>query len=73
MQDDFAEYQEDISTSDLSFEMVPVSGGKFTMGSSLDDENRGADNGLPILWKCQISGLVSMTYLGSLRVMDAQH
>ena len=23
--------------------MVPVSGGKFTMGSSLDDENRGAD------------------------------
>ena len=43
VQDDFSEYEEQITTSDLIFEMVPVKGGEFTMGSSLDDPNRGVD------------------------------
>jgi len=43
VQDDFSEYEEQITTSDLIFEMVPVRGGEFTMGSSLDDPNRGVD------------------------------
>jgi len=43
VQDDFSEYEEQIITSDLIFEMVPVKGGEFTMGSSLDDPNRGVD------------------------------
>ena len=43
VQDDFSEYEEQITTSDLNFEMVPVKGGEFTMGSPLDDANRGED------------------------------
>ena len=43
VQDEFSEYEEEISTSDLGFTMLPVKGGEFTMGSSLDDSNRGAD------------------------------
>ena len=43
VQDDFSEYEEQITTSDLIFEMVPVKGGEFTMGSSLEDPNRGVD------------------------------
>ena len=41
--DEFSEYQEDITTSDLGFSMIPIKGGEFIMGSSLDDQNRGAD------------------------------
>ena len=43
VQDEFSEYEEDIITSDLGFSMVPINGGEFTMGSSLDDLNRGLD------------------------------
>ena len=43
VQDEFTEYEEDIFTSDLGFTMVPIGGGEFTMGSPLDDPNRGAD------------------------------
>ena len=41
--DEFSEYEEEISTSDLAFELVPIEGGEFTMGSSLDDSSRGED------------------------------
>ena len=37
----FEKYRQDIETSELSFEMMPVVGGTFKMGSSEDDENRG--------------------------------
>ena len=39
----FGKYKQDIETSELSFEMVPVAGGSFNMGSSKDDENRGEE------------------------------
>ncbi len=39
--DEFSEYEEEISTSDLAFELVPIEGGEFTMGSPLDDSSRG--------------------------------
>ena len=37
----FEKYRQDIETSELSFEMMPVVGGTFKMGSAEDDENRG--------------------------------
>jgi len=46
VQGDFSEYEEEISTSDLTFGMVPVSGGEFTMGSDVNDPNR-AENEWP--------------------------
>ena len=39
--DEFSEYQEDITTSDLGFSMIPIKGGEFIMGSSLDDKIEG--------------------------------
>ncbi len=39
-QDDFDAYKEDVTTSEVSFDMVPVKGGVFTMGSSKDDPER---------------------------------
>jgi formylglycine-generating enzyme required for sulfatase activity len=39
--DEFSEYEEEISTSDLAFELVAIEGGEFTMGSPLDDSSRG--------------------------------
>ncbi len=41
--DEFTEYEQSIPTSDLVFDMVPVEGGEFTMGSSPGDSNRGPD------------------------------
>ena len=38
--DGFEAYEENIATSDISFDMVPVKGGTFTMGSPADDPNR---------------------------------
>ena len=43
VQDEFAEYEQEISTSEVTFSMVPVKGGEFTMGSPTDDTNRGPD------------------------------
>jgi formylglycine-generating enzyme required for sulfatase activity len=43
VQDEFSEYEQEITTSDLGFTMVPIKGGTFTMGSSKDDPNRGED------------------------------
>ena len=43
VQDDFGSYRQEITTSDLTFEMVPVKGGEFSMGSSLDDPSRGVN------------------------------
>lgn len=40
-QDDFVGYRQDIKTSDLTFEMLPIKGGVFNMGSPAEDENRG--------------------------------
>jgi len=40
-QDEFTGYREEIKTSKVNFEMLPIKGGEFTMGSSLDDANRG--------------------------------
>ena len=39
----FVAYEESIKTSDLSFSMLPVKGGVFSMGSPADDKNRGED------------------------------
>ncbi len=40
-QDDFVSYHQEIETSDLNFEMLPIEGGEFTMGSRADDTQRG--------------------------------
>ena len=40
---EFEPFKETIKTSDLSFEMIPVRGGIFSMGSPADDKNRGED------------------------------
>ena len=39
--DQFKAFAEKIETSDISFDMVPIKGGVFSMGSSVDDEGRG--------------------------------
>ncbi len=39
----FDAYKQSIETSDLTFEMMPVKGGEFMMGSPEDDEDRGED------------------------------
>jgi formylglycine-generating enzyme required for sulfatase activity len=39
--DEFSGYREEIKTSDLNFEMLPIKGGQFTMGSPIDDPKRG--------------------------------
>ncbi len=41
--DKFKPFEEKIETSDISFDMIPVKGGVFSMGSSADDKNRGED------------------------------
>ena len=41
VQDEFSSYRQEIATSDLSFEMMPIKGGTFSMGSPVTDENRG--------------------------------
>ena len=41
VQDEFSSYRQEIATSDLSFEMMPIKGGTFNMGSPVTDENRG--------------------------------
>ena len=40
VKDGFGAYNQAITTSDISFEMVPIKGGAFTMGSSADDPGR---------------------------------
>ena len=42
-EDKFIAFDENISTSELTFAMIPVKGGTYSMGSSLDDKNRGDD------------------------------
>ena len=44
-QDEFISYRQDIETSNLNFEMLPITGGEFLMGSPANDEKRG-DNEL---------------------------
>ena len=46
----FVAFEESINASDVSFEMIPINGGTFTMGSSIDDENRN-ENELP---ECEV-------------------
>jgi formylglycine-generating enzyme required for sulfatase activity len=41
--DKFKPFEQNIETSDISFDMIPVKGGVFSMGSSADDKNRGED------------------------------
>ena len=41
VQDEFSSYRQEIATSDLSFEMMPIKGETFNMGSPVTDENRG--------------------------------
>ncbi len=43
IQDDFSSYHQSIKTSDLDFEMMPITGGEFSMGSQADDPERGED------------------------------
>ena len=40
-EDAFKTFEEKIDTSDISFAMVPVKGGVFSMGSPAEDKNRG--------------------------------
>ena len=42
---DMKPYAEVIPATDLTFEMVPIPGGKFMMGSPEDEEDRAADEG----------------------------
>jgi hypothetical protein len=44
-QDEFTSYRQEIETSNLNFEMLPIQGGEFLMGSPASDEKRG-DNEL---------------------------
>ena len=44
-QDDFSSYRQEIETSNLNFEMLPIEGGEFLMGSPASDPKRG-DNEL---------------------------
>ena len=39
--DEFSSYRQEIVTSELSFEMMPIKGETYSMGSSASDENRG--------------------------------
>ena len=41
VEDEFSSYRQEIVTSELSFEMMPIKGGTYSMGSSPSDENRG--------------------------------
>jgi formylglycine-generating enzyme required for sulfatase activity len=41
VEDEFSSYRQEIVTSELSFEMMPIKGGTYSMGSSASDENRG--------------------------------
>ena len=41
VQDEFVDYRQEIKTSDLTFEMLPIKGGTFNMGSPASDEKRG--------------------------------
>ena len=41
VEDEFSSYRQEIVTSELSFEMMPIKGGTYSMGSSANDENRG--------------------------------
>ena len=42
-QDEFSAYRQEIETSKLNFEMLPIVGGKFQMGSPASDEKRGSN------------------------------
>jgi formylglycine-generating enzyme required for sulfatase activity len=42
---DFAAYTEKIPDSEVKFDMVPIPGGTFTMGSPENEKGRGADEG----------------------------
>jgi formylglycine-generating enzyme required for sulfatase activity len=44
-QDGFQPYQETIADTEVTFEMLPVAGGKFKMGSPDDEADRGDDEG----------------------------
>ena len=41
--DEFKAYSQEIPTSDASFDLLPIKGGTFTMGSSKEDPNRGKE------------------------------
>jgi formylglycine-generating enzyme required for sulfatase activity len=43
--DDFKSYTETIAGTDVKFDMVPIPGGKFTMGSPESEEGRNDDEG----------------------------
>ncbi len=43
---DFKAYTQEIPTSDASFDLLPIKGGTFTMGSPKDDPNRGKEEQL---------------------------
>ncbi len=43
--DEMKPYTESVSGTDVRFDMVPIPGGEFTMGSAESEENRGDDEG----------------------------
>ena len=44
-QNDFSLYDQDIPGSQLKYKMIPIKGGEFLMGSTVDEKNRKKDEG----------------------------
>ena len=65
-QDEFTSYRQEIETSNLNFEMLPIQGGEFLMGSPASDEKRG-DNEL-VSHKVKVSDF----WMGKYEVTQAQ-
>ena len=55
-QDEFISYRQDIETSNLNFEMLPITGGEFLMGSPATDESVEIMNFFPIKLRYPIFG-----------------
>src|SRR5687768_7510635 len=45
---EFKPFTQDLSGTDIKFDMLPIPGGKFTMGSPENEKRRKADEGPPI-------------------------
>lgn len=64
---DMKPYKETIPGTGVSFEMVAIPGGEFTMGSPEDEEGRGADEGPAVKVK------ISPFWMGKLEVTWAEY
>ena len=71
-QDEFTSYRQEIETSNLNFEMLPIKGGEFLMGSPASDEKRGDNELLAHKVKFRTFGWVNMKLLGMSMNFDDQ-